>query len=145
MYNTFGLNDMHALVQDMNSPQHNFAEDLQQALGVDAFQLENQWRISLHQPVIQGLDTGILASHPARKSLPTPSLTDSNAPLWLTLGILLIVLPLCGLIALFTYQHRVLYPMPSSNERQNQTIDEFLPLPFVSGQEYGNRPPTKQA
>lgn len=145
MYNTFGLNDMHALVQDMNSPQHNFAEDLQQALGVDAFQLENQWRISLHQPVIQGLDTGMLASHPARKSLPTPSLTDSNAPLWLTLGILLIVLPICGLIALFTYQHRVLYRMPSSNERQNQTIDEFLPLPFVSGQEYGNRPPTKQA
>lgn len=127
MYNTFGLNGVHALVQDMNSPQHNFTEDLQQALGIDAARLENQWRISLHQPLIQGLDTGTLASQPARQSIPTPSLTDSNAPLLLTLGILLTILPLCGLIALFTYQHRVgrrssagaIYRLPTEGHRSH--------------------------
>jgi hypothetical protein len=106
MYNTFGLNDMHALVQDMNSTQHNFTEDVQQALGVAVLHLENQWRISLRQPVIQGIDTGSLASQPAQKSIPRPGLTDSNTPLLLSLGILLIVLPLSGIIALFIYQRR---------------------------------------
>ena len=60
-------------------------------------------------------------------------LVDQVAQVWLTLGILLIVLPLCGLITLFTYQRRVgrrpiafAGPYPPSNERQNQTIDGFL-------------------
>jgi hypothetical protein len=106
MYTIFGQNKMRALVQAMNNPQYNFAEDVQQVLGVDILHLENSWRAHLGQPLIQGIDIGTPTPQPARKSLPTPSLTDRNAMLLLSLGILLVVLPVCGLIALFSYQHR---------------------------------------
>jgi hypothetical protein len=106
MYTTFGQNKMHALVQNMNNPQFDIAEDVQQALGVDVLHLENSWRVHLNQPAIQGIDAGTPTSQPARKSIPTPSVTDSNAALLLSLGILLIIVPLCGIITLFAYQHR---------------------------------------
>jgi hypothetical protein len=124
MYTTFGQNRMHALVQAMNNPKFNFAEDVQQALGVDVLHLENSWRVHLNQPLIQGINIGTPTPQPARKSLPTPGLTDSNAPLLLSLGILLVVLPVCGLIALFSYQHR---------RRRRATILQSAPQARANG------------
>jgi hypothetical protein len=115
---------MHALVQAINNPQYNFAEDVQQVLGVDVLHLENSWRAHLSQPLIQGIDIGTPTPQPARKSLPTPSLTDSNAPLLLSLGILLVVLPVCGLITLFSYQHRC---------RRRTTIVQSAPQAGANG------------
>jgi len=107
MYSTFGQAKMTLLIQKMNNPRVDFGEDLTQALGEDQLHLENQWRLHLNQPAILGPDQVTPASKPAiQTSQPQSSPTDSLAPLFVTLGVLLILLPMAGIVALLVYQQR---------------------------------------
>jgi len=103
MYHTFGQSKMIALIKDMNHPQNDFDQDLQQALGVDQLHLENQWRLSLNQPAILSPADQSLAAHPQTT---TVMLTDPQEPLLLSIGTLMIILPALGLGYLFVYQKR---------------------------------------
>lgn len=107
MYQTFGQRKMAQLIKDMNNAKTDFQQDLTQAIGENSNHLENQWHLSLHQPATlqPGLDTS-----PATQSnaaLTHISTTDSNAPFYMTLGILLVLVPLLGLVLLFGYQRRL--------------------------------------
>jgi hypothetical protein len=107
MYQYFGTAKMTKLIRYMNNDDLTFQQDLTLAIGEDSDHLENQWHLSLNQPPTLNI------AQPAPASSPEPaathiSTTDSNAPLYMTLGILLVVLPLLGLIFLFSYQRRTL-------------------------------------
>ena len=106
MYSTFGEAKMALLIQKMNS-YTAFDQDLTQALGEDQVHLENQWRLHLNQPPILGPDEITPTPKPlAQASIPQSTLTDNTAPVLLTLGGLLIVLPMIGIVAILVYQRR---------------------------------------
>ncbi len=143
MYTTFGQSKMVTLIKDINADSH-FDTDLSQALGVDQDHLENQWRLSLNQPatLIPG------AVNPA--SIPRPIqvhiATNPYAPLLLTLGIILFVLPLVGLGGLFSYQRR---NRPMLALQAQNIINSTLPTyptpiassaPYVDPAHYASRP-----
>jgi hypothetical protein len=107
MYTTFGQSKMRLLIKKMNDPEAGFSEDLVQAIGQDQDHLENQWRLHLGQP-------GILLPN---QVTPTPralvqtsqtqtSTTDSTAPVFITAGSVLILLPIIGIVAILVYQRR---------------------------------------
>lgn len=103
MYNTFGQPKMATLIKDINASPY-FDSDLSQALGVDQNQLENQWRLSLNQPAT--LTPAQANPAPTPHPIQVQIAVNPYAPLLLTLGIILFVLPLVGLGSLFSYQHR---------------------------------------
>lgn len=109
MFKTFGQAKMDALVKDMDNSQNDFGRDLTLALGLDELHLENQWRISLHQP-------GIL---PADQLTPTPQVTpkplvqvsqsqpaDTRSWTLVAFGGVLVIVSLGGLLALFVVSNR---------------------------------------
>jgi hypothetical protein len=103
MYHTFGQSKMKALIKDMNQPQRDFNQDLQQALGVDQLHLENQWRLTLNQPAVLSPSNQDITIRPQTA---TVTLTDPREPLFLSIGILMVILPAIGLGFLFAYQKR---------------------------------------
>jgi hypothetical protein len=103
MYHTFGQSKMIALIKAMNQPQNDFGQDLQQALSIDQLHLENQWHLSLNQPAILSPADRSPAAHPQTV---TVTLTDPKEPLYLSIGILLVILPALGMSYLFVYQKR---------------------------------------
>ena len=50
MYHTFGQGKMADFLKTISSPLIGFDDGMKQSLGIDVAHLENQWRISLHQP-----------------------------------------------------------------------------------------------
>lgn len=132
LYNTFGINKMATLIKSMNTKQISFADDVKHNLGADPLQLENQWRSSLGQSAIS-LPTAQNTTTSVSDRSQLPSLVDSNAPFYLFLGGLLIILPAGGLLALFTHQRR--------SRQSKQQAAQMLP---ILGAPYGPpiQPPT---
>jgi hypothetical protein len=110
MYSTFGRARMTTLIKDIGTGM-SFGQDLVKALGEDQDHLENQWRLSLHQPPIP-LANQAPKQQPVQSAL--PSTTDKSAPLLLLLAVLLIMLPLLGLGGIFAYQRRRRTAVPYS-------------------------------
>jgi hypothetical protein len=120
MYQTFGRNKMTALIKDMKNTNFDFSQDLTMALGEDADHLENQWHLYLHQPPTL-VPTQVT---PTTSSVTDPvqiRTSDSNAPLYIFLGLLLILLPIAGGIVLFIYQRQ------QSREYLNQPLSRQAP------------------
>ncbi|GAC1385364.1 MAG: hypothetical protein NVS4B7_08770 [Ktedonobacteraceae bacterium] len=107
MYSTFGQTRMSLLIKNMNDADKDFGEDLTQSLGEDQLHLENSWRLYLHQPaILSAVETTPTSSSEARTG-PVPGLpVDNTAPLFITLGSLLILLPLVGIVGIVVYQRR---------------------------------------
>lgn len=61
MYRTFGQDKMTNFLKTISSPLIGFNDGMKQTLGVDVAHLENQWRISLHQPSTLGAASGAAA------------------------------------------------------------------------------------
>lgn len=132
MYSTFGRSKMAALIKDMDNPHTDFEQDLVQALGEDQIHLENQWRLSLQQPPVLSPGQGS-PTQQVQKPIQLPSTTDSNTPLLLLLGILLIVVPLFGIGGIFAYQRRnrvkarISYSPPQPVQRANSAAYPAMP------------------
>lgn len=109
MYSTFGHTRMGKLIQTMSSPLIDFNDSLKQALGVDQLHLENQWRLSLHQPPV--INTG---SQPSSSSSGQTPATGSTASLPLIVGIALILIALASISMIFFSKRRRLVPTPAS-------------------------------
>jgi Peptidase MA superfamily len=173
MYSTFGQAKMAQLIKQMNNPQRDFNEDLQQALGEDQLHLENQWRLHLNQPAI--LAPSELTSTPQRTAVVkhTQNVTTNNISFWLLtgLGILLVLGSLSSLtlLVLFSVRRtRAARAQPTaSNPMSMQQGDQAFqhphpdpstymktsmytqlssqPMPPVQVQEYPAMTPRKQA
>lgn len=105
IYKTFGLAKMQGLIQNMDNAQTSFDGDLLKSLGEDEPHLENNWRLSLGQPSILLPASSILTPQTASQPK-VQSPFDSNAPLYLTAGGLLILLPIGGILLFFVSQRR---------------------------------------
>ncbi len=108
MYKTFGLAKMVRLIGNMNDPAIDFDSDLQRVLGENTLYLENQWRLSLGQPGVLSPDQ---ITPTPRSSSPVnggqrPAASDGTIPILTTIGVLLIVFPLMGIVAIIVYQRR---------------------------------------
>lgn len=142
VYQRFGTASMAKLIASMNNNQLDFQQDLAQAIGEDPDHLENQWLLSLNQPPMLSMTPAAPASPPTLL-LTHISTTDRNAPLYMTLGVLLVVLPMVGLIFLFTYQRRSLRAVGQHTAAllDGPISEEY----FASGQEYSRQPPQAPA
>jgi ssRNA-specific RNase YbeY (16S rRNA maturation enzyme) len=106
MYHTFGNAKMALLIQKMNDPQTGLDDDLKQALGVDQLHLENQWRVSLSQPAVITPDQITPTPRPIASTSPQTMPVDNTAPVLITLGSALVLLPIVAIAALLMYQRR---------------------------------------
>lgn len=105
MYSTFGQTKMSLLIKHMNDPANDFNQDLTSSIGEDQIHLENQWHLHLNQPpVLYATETPPM-SNPTMKTPPGIPV-DNIAPVLITVGILMIVLPVFGLAGIFVYQRR---------------------------------------
>jgi len=140
MYTTFGQPKMAALIKDINVDDH-FDADLSRALGVDQDHLENQWRLSLNQPATLVPGTVNPASIP--RPIQVHVATNPYAPLLLTLGIILFLLPLVGLGGLFSYQRRNC-PRPGfalqTCDNIHSTPPHATPAPYADPARYMPQP-----
>lgn len=102
MYSTFGISKMTLFIRLMHNAQTTFGMDLQQAIGENQDQLENQWRIHLHQPPTLAPNQQKLVATAQPQRPPVQPLTQSNAdgslPLLIGLGFILIVVSLIMLL-----------------------------------------------
>lgn len=96
MYRTFGQQKMAALIKSTGQPGKIFKQDLQQTLGLNSNQLENQWRSTIDQPPLAS--SGTQVQGPA---LPVPVITfnDPLQPYLFTAGGLLIAIALFGCVS----------------------------------------------
>jgi hypothetical protein len=104
MYQTFGLQKMNALIHKMNNPNQSLDADMHQALGLDVAHLENQWHISLNQPLTLSKDQ---LAEPSPVSVPPSNPYNNTTIALLLLGIVLILVALLGLGSIVAYQRRV--------------------------------------
>ena len=173
MYSTFGQPKMARLIKQMNNPQMDFDEDLQQVLGKDQLHMENQWRLHLNQPAI--LTPSELTPAPQRTAAAghTQNVTTNNISFWLLsgLGILLVLGSLSSLMLLVLFSVRrtraaraqTTASNPMSTQQGNQAFQypytdpstymhtsmytqiSSQPMPPVQVQEYPAMTPRKQA
>lgn len=68
MYKTFGQGKMTKLIQNLGDAGNDFDSALEKSIGEDHLHLENQWRVSLHQPAVLSPD----------ELTPTPTATSSS-------------------------------------------------------------------
>lgn len=108
MYNTFGQPKMARLIQLMSNPNGDFSDDLTKAIGEDTLHLENQWRVSLHQSAV--LTPG---EPPTTTTQPLtippdqlPGTANTTEPLFVSIGILFIVIPLFGIAFIVLNERR---------------------------------------
>jgi hypothetical protein len=121
MYSTFGQAKMTQLIKKMDDPQTSFDGDLTQALGEDEIHLENQWLVRLGQPGVLTPDQLTPTIKPVvQTSQPQSTLTDNTAPIFITAGTLLILLPIAGIVAIFVYQRR--------KRQQGQAVEAAQPF-----------------
>src|SRR5712691_9753187 len=141
MYGTFGQARMTLLIQKMNNPRADFGEDLMQALGEDQVHIENEWRLHLNQPTILNPHQPTAALKPSiQTSQPQSMPTDSTAPLFVTLGVLLILLPMVGIGALLVYQRRKRQQVLAVQSVQPPTI-QYRPFPYTMPEQTFARSP----
>jgi Peptidase MA superfamily len=173
MYSTFGQPKMAQLIKQMNNPQVDFDEDLQQVLGEDQLHLENQWRLHLNQPAI--LTPSELTPTPQRTAAikHAQNVTTNHISFWLLtgLGILLVLGSLSGLVLLVLFSVRrtraaraqptasnpmsthqgnqaLQYPYPDPSTYMQTSMYTQLssqPMPPVQVEEYPAITPRKQA
>lgn len=111
MYTTFGEPKMAHLIQLMNNADNDFSTDLTKAIGEDALHLENQWRLSLHQPpVLLSTNQPSLTGQPSQTlTVPAnklPSLTDNMQPVFISVGVLLILVSFLGIVYILVSQQQ---------------------------------------
>lgn len=107
MYKTFGQAKMTLLIQKMNNIQTDFDQQLTQSIGLDSLHLENQWRLHLNQSSVLTADQLTPTPQPITQPTPTPTTAiDRTTPILISAGILLILLPILGIMAIFVYQRR---------------------------------------
>lgn len=141
MYSTFGQARMTLLIQKMNNPQADFGEDLTQALGEDQLHLENQWRLHLNQSAILGPGQPTPAPKPSIQTSQLQSTTmDSTALLLVALGVLLILLPMAGIVALLAYQRRKRQQILAVQLEEPPTI-QYGPFPYTTPEQAFGRSP----
>ena len=108
MYNTFGQPKMARLIQLMNNASSDFSDDLTKAIGEDTLHLENQWRVSLHQSsVLTPADQPTATTQPL--TIPPgqlPGTANSTEPVFVSIGVLLIVVPLLLIVYIVIGQRR---------------------------------------
>jgi len=142
MYTTFGEPKIAALIKGLNNLPFNFNTDLVRTLGVDQNQLENQWRLFLHQPPTLTGQTNY-QQIPSIASVHIAS--DPYAPFLILLGILLIFMPMVGLGGLFTYQRRSYRGRHISIEAEailNATLPSYTGTPPVKQKLASDTPPS---
>lgn len=132
MYKTFGISKIAALIQAINNPNYDFSEDLQHTIGEDTNHLENQWHLSLHQPPTLNADQ----QNPTQtQTTTTPikvQLNDSNQSFYIMLGLLLILVPVAGSVAVFVYIRRSHMPEPQAaqiTDYQAQSMSGYPDYP----------------
>lgn len=95
MYSTFGLAKMGSFIKGLNNPQMDFGQDLQKYLGEDQADLENQWRIHLHQPPIPSSNQATLTptarANNQQHQTPTQTNIDSDSLVLIAVGVLLVL------------------------------------------------------
>lgn len=134
MYTTFGQSKMSLLIKEMNNPEADFNKDLVQVIGQDQDHLENQWRLHLGQPGILLPDQVTPTPRALIQTSQTQaSTTDSTAPLFITAGSLLILLPMIGIVALLVYQRR-----KRQQVLAEETMQHYQPLAQLSLQSNNN-------
>jgi hypothetical protein len=108
MYKTFGQAKMTLLIQKMNNTQSDFDQQLTASIGLDSLHLENQWRVHLGQSTVLTPDQITPTAQPTVQPTPTvtTATTDGTTPILVTTGVLLILLPILGIVAIFVYQRR---------------------------------------
>ncbi len=105
MYRTFGLRKMATLIRAIDNQNYDFSQDLQHTIGEDLAHLENQWHLYLHQPpTLSGSQQ--TSTSPQNTTPVQVHLNDSNQSLYISLGLLLILIPLTGGVVLFIYTRR---------------------------------------
>jgi hypothetical protein len=128
MYNTFGQPKMTRLIQLMNNPNGDFSDDLTKAIGEDTLHLENQWRVSLHQSAV--LAPGVPPTATTQPlTIPPEQLPDTantTEPLFVSIGILFIVIPLFGIAFVVINERRKRQRMLVTQDTQR-----ILDLAFV--------------
>ncbi len=127
MYTTFGKAKMANLIRNMNNPQLDFVQDVTQALGEDQAHLENNWHVHLNQPPTLTPDQLTPIPTVTSKAIKMPSVTDSSEPVYLSAGILLILLSLGGIVGVFLYQQRNRRKIQVVQQAQ-QIINSSLPI-----------------
>jgi len=106
MYRTFGQAKMTQLIQNMNNVQTDFDQQLTQAIGMDSLHLENQWRLQLGQSTVLTSDLVTPTPQPIVHPTQNVTATDNTTPILITSGVLLILLPILGIVAIFAFQRR---------------------------------------
>ncbi len=130
MYNTFGQAKMARLVTLMSGKTTEFNQDVQQALGEDELHLEDQWRVQLHQPSVLTPYQVPSTQQPSHNTPPNVQIgTDSNAPLLILAGLLLILLPALGISGLLVYQRRSHQKKQLVQQAQQIMSSTFSPPP----------------
>ena len=104
MYQTFGLQKMNMLIHNMDNPNQSFDEDMRQALGVDVAHLENQWHISLNQPLTLSKDQQL---EPLTITIPISNPYNGTTLALLLLGIVLVLVSSLGLGSIIVYQRKI--------------------------------------
>ncbi len=108
MYTTFGQPKMAHLIQLMNNPNGDFSDDLTKAIGEDTLHLENQWRVSLHQSTVLTPGKPPTATTQPLTIPPDqlPGTANTTEPLFVSIGILFIVIPLFGIAFIVINERR---------------------------------------
>jgi hypothetical protein len=134
MYSTFGTQKMQKFIKNMNNPELDFNSDLRITLGVDEAHLENQWHISLNQPATLSPDQITpTVNTPLATSSTSSGLTSGTIPLLTTVGVLLILLPLLGIVMIIVYQKRKrVVPAAAQGGYYRQSINASV---FPGGQQ----------
>ncbi len=133
MYKTFGVSKMAALIRAINNPNYDFSEDLQHMVGEDTDHLENLWHLSLHQPPTLNADQ---QNSTQAKTTTTPikvQLNDGNQSFYIWLGLLLILVPIAGGIAIFVYIRR-----SQASQPQAAQVTGYQAQPMSSYPNYPN-------
>lgn len=127
MYTTYGPKSMMAFIKSMHTESVDFNQDMVQALHIDTPHMENQWHLHNNQPAtLTGSQATLLHPTMMPQKIPTVSTTDPYAPVWILLGILLIILPMTGFTSLVAYQRRS-YRKAQIVQQAQQIIHTALP------------------
>jgi hypothetical protein len=146
MYTTFGEPRMAALIHDLNHTDSDWNNALTKDLRMNQDHLENQWRLSLNQPAILVPDQEDTISKNLLtiKQAPMPAINDPLAPLLLIVGLLMVLLPICGFGGLLLFwkinrrQNVINQQLQRSSQPGYSPAPTTFPHDYYSGQGYSD-------
>ena len=107
MYSTFGLAKMTHLIKLMGNGDGTFESQVTSAFGEDSTHIENQWRVSLHQPAILApSQTTPTLTRKVGVGTPATNPLVLLVPWLLSAGVLLVLLSIFSISGLLYYQRR---------------------------------------